>query len=228
MTGTTAAPAGRRLRPTPAAQRRGLLHDPALRMRWIVKPLLWIVCLTPAARLLIGALRDDLGANPIEALTLTTGFWTLVLLMATLAVTPLRRLTGWNRLVQLRRPLGLFAFFYVTLHFLVYIVLDQFFAFGYIIEDIAERPYITVGFTAFLLLIPLAITSTRGWIRRMGRNWQRLHRVLYLAAGLGVLHFFWKVKADTREPLLFAGILAVLLASRLPTWLRRRRAARAA
>ena len=192
-------------------------------MRWVYKPLLWIVCLAPAVRLLVLTLTNGLGANPVEALTLSTGWWTLTLLMATLAISPIRRITGWNRIIQLRRPLGLFAFFYVCLHFLVYLVLDQFFAWSYIWEDIAERPFITVGFTAFLLLIPLAVTSTKGWIRRMGRNWQRLHAAIYVAAALGVIHFYWKVKADTREPLLFAFILVVLLAFRVPAALRRRR-----
>jgi methionine sulfoxide reductase heme-binding subunit len=135
----------------------------------------------------------------------------------TLAVTPVRRITGWNRLAPLRRPLGLFAFFYAALHFLTYLVLDQFFAFRMIFEDIAKRPFITAGFGALLLLVPLAVTSTRGWIRRLGRDWTRLHRLVYVAAGLAVLHFYWKrsAKADVGEPLLFAGVLAALLAVRL-------------
>ncbi|MGH7554854.1 MAG: sulfite oxidase heme-binding subunit YedZ [Longimicrobiales bacterium] len=192
------------------------MPDPKWRMRWIIKPLLWAACLTPAGMLGYWALTDGLGANPIEKITLWTGWWTLVLLMVTLSVTPIRRITGWNAIIQLRRPIGLFAFFYVCLHFVTYIVLDQFFAFGYIVEDIIERPYITVGFTAFLLLIPLAATSTKAMIRRLGRRWQRLHRLIYVSAALGTLHFFWKVKADTREPLLFVAILAVLLLFRLP------------
>jgi methionine sulfoxide reductase heme-binding subunit len=149
------------------------------------------------------------------------------MIMATLAVTPLRRLTGWNRMVQLRRPLGLFAFFYATLHFLTYIVLDLFFDFGLVAEDILKRPYITVGFTAFLLLVPLAFTSTRGWIRRLGRNWLRLHRLIYPAAALAVLHFYWKksAKADVSEPLLFAAILATLLLLRLVLRVRRHKPA---
>src|SRR5690606_31102249 len=122
---------------------------------------------------------------------------------------------------QLRRPLGLFAFFYATLHFLTYIVLDQFFAFAYIGEDIMERPYITVGFTAFVILLPLALTSTKGAIRRLGRAWQRLHRLVYLAAGLGVVHFLWKVKAASREPMIYATILGILLLLRLPVFRRR-------
>ena len=161
--------------------------------------------------------------EPVEAITLRTGWWALTLLLITLAVTPLRRLTGINAIAPLRRPLGLFAFFYATLHLLTYFGLDLFFDFGYIAEDILERPYITVGFTAWLLLLPLAITSTRGWIRRLGRRWATLHRLVYAAAGLGVLHFLWLVKADTREPLLFAGILLILLSLRLPAVRRLRR-----
>ncbi|HEX6132814.1 MAG TPA: protein-methionine-sulfoxide reductase heme-binding subunit MsrQ [Longimicrobiales bacterium] len=157
-------------------------------------------------------------------MTLRTGFWTLVLLMVTLAITPLRRITGWNRVIQFRRLVGLFAFFYATLHFLTYVVLDLFFDFGAVAADIAKRPYITVGFTAFLLLIPLAATSTRGSIRRLGRNWIRLHRLIYVSAALAVLHFYWKksAKADVFEPLLFIGILAVLLLFRVWYVLRRR------
>ena len=152
----------------------------------------------------------------MKEITHRTGWWTLALLMLTLAVSPVRRLTGWNRVVAVRRMLGLFAFFYACLHFLTYFALDQGFALSYIGEDIAERPYITVGFTAWVLLIPLAITSTRGWIRRLGKRWQKLHRLVYLCAALGVLHFLWLVKADIREPLVFAVILTVLLAFRLP------------
>lgn len=144
--------------------------------------------------------------------------------MVTLAITPLRRITGWNRVIQFRRLVGLFAFFYATLHFLTYVVLDLFFDFGAVAADIAKRPYITVGFTAFLLLIPLAATSTRGSIRRLGRNWIRLHRLIYVSAALAVLHFYWKksAKADVFEPLLFIGILAVLLLLRVWYVLRRR------
>lgn len=185
-------------------------------MRWVIKPVIWTGCLLPAAILVVQALRDELTANPIEHVTLWTGYTTLVLLMITLAVTPIRRITGWNRVIQLRRLIGLFAFFYVVLHFLTYMVLDQFFAFEFIIEDIIERPYITVGFLAFVLLIPLASTSTRGWIRRLGRRWQYLHRAIYASAALGVVHYYWKVKADTREPLIFAAILGGLLLLRLP------------
>lgn len=184
-------------------------------VRRVVKPVVWVGCLTPLAILVVRTIRGDLTANPIELLTNWTGYTTLTLLTITLAVTPIRRLTGWNAVVRLRRLLGLFAFFYACIHFLIFIVLDMFFDWSLIIEDVLERPYITAGFTAFLLLIPLAVTSTRGWIRRLGRRWQRLHRLVYVAAGLGVLHFFWKVKADTRHPLVFAVIVAALLVLRL-------------
>lgn len=144
--------------------------------------------------------------------------------MVTLAITPVRRVTGWNRIIQFRRLLGLFAFFYATLHFLTYVTLDLFFDFSAVAADIVKRPYITVGFTAFLLLIPLAATSTRGAIRRMGRNWLRLHRLIYVAGALAVLHFYWKksAKADIFEPLVFAGILGALLLFRVVYVLRKR------
>jgi methionine sulfoxide reductase heme-binding subunit len=146
-----------------------------------------------------------------------------VLLLAALAVTPIRRLSGWNALIRVRRPLGVFAFGYATLHLLTFVALDHFFAWPAILEDIVERPFITVGFVAFLLLAPLAATSTRPMIRRLGRNWQRLHRLVYPAGALAALHFYWKAKADTREPLIYAGVLALLLCARL--WSRRRASA---
>ena len=182
----------------------------------------WLLCLTPFGLLVRRALTGGLGANPVEFITLKTGFWTLTLLMITLAITPARRITGWNQLVQFRRLIGLFAFFYATLHFLTYITFDHFFDLSGIADDIMERPYITVGFTAFVLLIPLAATSTKGWIRRLGRRWQLLHRLIYISAAFAVLHFYWKksAKADVHEPLIFATILAVLLLSRL-LWQRR-------
>jgi sulfoxide reductase heme-binding subunit YedZ len=196
-------------------------------IRRVHKPLVWASALTPAALLLGRFFADDLGPNPIETITNWTGYTTLVLLTVTLAITPLRRLTGWNPLIQLRRLIGLFAFFYVCLHFATYVVLDLFFDFSIVVEDIIERPYITVGFTAFVLLIPLAATSTRKMIRRLGRRWQQLHRLIYIVVPLGVLHFYWKVKADTREPLVFAAIVALLLLFRLP-WVTRALARRSA
>jgi methionine sulfoxide reductase heme-binding subunit len=186
----------------------------------------WIVGLAPLAWLAWRwFLGDGLGANPIEALTLWSGKTTLVLLLGALAVTPIRRLTGWNPIQKVRRLTGLFAFFYASVHLAIYLGLDQFFAWSYIWEDVAERPFITVGAAAFLCLLPLALTSTRGWIRRLGRNWVRLHRLVYLAAPLAVLHYLWKQKADVRDPLIAAAVLAVLLGSRVAWWLSRRRSA---
>jgi sulfoxide reductase heme-binding subunit YedZ len=162
------------------------------------------------------ASTDRLGANPIEAVERFTGWWTLTLLMVTLAVTPVRLLTGWTAITRLRRRLGLFAFFWACLHLAAYAGLDQFFALGDIVEDVEKRPYITVGFTTFLLLLPLAITSTDRMIRRLGGSrWRTLHRLAYVAAAGGVLHFLWLVKADISRPLLFASLLIILLAVRL-------------
>lgn len=183
---------------------------------WWVKPALFVVCLVPAGMLLWDAFTSGLGANPIEEITHRTGDWTLRLLLVTLAITPLRRLTGFTALLRLRRMLGLFAFFYASLHFLTWLVLDQFFDWQSIVADIAKRPYITVGFTAFVLLIPLAVTSTNAMMRRLGRNWARLHRLVYLIGILGVIHYWWLVKADILEPAIYGSILALLLASRLP------------
>jgi sulfoxide reductase heme-binding subunit YedZ len=182
--------------------------------RWI-RPAAWVGGLIPLILLVAGAFTGGLGADPIEYVTLRTGFATLLMLMCTLAVTPVRRLTGWNWLAPARRTLGLCAFLYVCLHLSTYLV-DQGFAWTYIVEDVAERPYVTAGFTAFLLLLPLALTSTKASIRRLGKRWQKLHRLVYLAAGLGVLHFLWLVKSDLREPLIFAAVFAVLMALRLP------------
>jgi sulfoxide reductase heme-binding subunit YedZ len=192
----------------------------ALSPRRLLKPTVFLACSIPFSLLLFAGLTDALGADPIEEITHRTGFWGLTLLLITLAVTPVRRVTGWNQVIRVRRMLGLFAFFYVTLHFLTYIVLDQFFGFSYIIEDIAERPYITVGFTSFLLLIPLAVTSTKGMIRRLGKRWQKLHRLVYVAAIGGVLHFLWLVKADIRLPAIYGTVLLALFVARL--WPRRR------
>ena len=181
-----------------------------------LRTLLFLLCLLPLANLVFDGFTGGLEAEPVKDITHRTGWWALTLLLLTLAVTPIRKLTGWNQVIKLRKTLGLFAFFYASIHLLIYFGLDQAFSFAYIGEDILERPYITVGFTAWVLLIPLAITSTKGWIRRLGKRWQKLHRLVYLCAALGVLHFYWLVKADVREPLLFAGILAILLAFRLP------------
>lgn len=180
-----------------------------------LRAVLFLGALAPFLVLLFDAFTDGLGADPVKSITHRTGWWTLALLLVTLSITPIRRITGLNRLIQQRRMLGLFAFFYATLHFLTYVVLDQTLDLSYVGEDIAKRPYITVGFTAWLLLIPLAATSTKGWIRRLGKRWTRLHRLVYLVAVLGTIHFYWQVKKDVREPLIFAGILAVLLGFRL-------------
>ncbi|HEX9727732.1 MAG TPA: protein-methionine-sulfoxide reductase heme-binding subunit MsrQ [Gemmatimonadales bacterium] len=187
----------------------------AITSRRVLKPAVFLLCTAPFALLLLDVARDALGAEPITEITHRTGKWGLTFLVITLAVTPVRRLTSWNRIAGYRRMLGLFAFFYVCLHFLTYIVLDQFFGFAFILEDIAERPYITVGFTSFVMLIPLAVTSTKGWIRRLGRRWSQLHRLAYLAAAGGVCHFLWLVKADRRRPEIYGIVLIVLLAARL-------------
>ncbi|HZO17800.1 MAG TPA: protein-methionine-sulfoxide reductase heme-binding subunit MsrQ [Gemmatimonadaceae bacterium] len=175
-----------------------------------------LVCLLPAAWLARRALTDDLGANPIEELEIQTGLWTLRFLALTLTVTPVRRLAGWNWLAKHRRTLGLVTFGYACLHLSMYIGLDMFFDVSDIVEDVAEHLYITVGMLAFLLLIPLAATSTRNAIRRMGRRWTRLHRLVWAVAALGTVHFLWAVKKDIREPLIYAAIFAGLLLLRWP------------
>lgn len=181
----------------------------------VLKVLLFILALIPAGMLLLAFFQDRLGANPIEAITHATGDWTLRFLLITLTVTPLRKLTGWHWLIRLRRMLGLFTFFYAVLHFGTYIVLDQFFDWRAVVLDVLKRPYITVGFAAFVLLVPLAVTSTNAMVRRLGgRRWQALHRSVYGIAILGVVHYWWLVKADVFEPLIYALILAVLLGLR--------------
>ena len=185
------------------------------------KPLVWVLCLAPIGWLVSRAVFGGLSANPIDDITDETGQWALRLLLVSLAVTPLRRLTGWNGLVQWRRLLGLFAFFYVCLHLTTYVVLDQFFDAASILADVAKRRYITVGVAGFLCLLPLAVTSTTGWIRTLGRRWQTLHRLAYVAAACGVVHLLWIVKGDDlREPALYGAILAVLMAVRVAYWRR--------
>ncbi|MEX2571301.1 MAG: protein-methionine-sulfoxide reductase heme-binding subunit MsrQ [Gemmatimonadota bacterium] len=175
-----------------------------------------LLALVPLANIGWDAVTGGLGAEPVEALMRRTGWWALTLLVITLAVTPVRRFSGWNSLIQARRPLGVIAFAYASLHFTIYITIDQWFAVQYIVEDILERPFITAGFAALVLLTPLAATSTRNSIRRIGgKRWRRLHRLIYPAALLAVLHYFWLVKADTRPPLLYAGIVIVLLLLRV-------------
>jgi len=186
-------------------------------VRYVWKPVVFIACLVPALLVVGDALEitGRLGANPVEAILDRFGNWGLRFIMITLAITPLRRLTGWNWLTRFRRMLGLFTFFYILLHFLTWLVLDQGFRLSAIVEDIAERPFITLGFTAFLLLTALALTSTNGIRRRMGRRWQTLHNAVYVIGILGVWHFWWQVKQDIAEPLVYAGILVVLLGSRI-------------
>jgi len=184
-------------------------------MSKIVKPFVFALCLLPLALLLWNGFHNSLGANPIEKITHFTGDWALQFLLLTLAITPARKLFGWSVLVRYRRMLGLYAFFYACLHFLTYFVLDQFFDFREIAADILKRPYITVGFVAFVLLIPLAVTSTNKMIRRLGRHWKQLHQLVYVVAVLVILHFLWLVKADTFEPLMYAFLLLALFFVRL-------------
>ena len=181
----------------------------------LLKGLVWLLCLAPGVWLVWRGFTDRLGANAIEEVLHRLGDTSLVILLVTLSITPIRRLTCWNDLAPLRRPLGLFAFFYLTTHFLWYAVVDEGLAFEFIVEDVIERPYILAGFTAWLMLIPLAITSTKGWIRRLKKNWQKLHRLVYVATGLGVLHFYWQVKADTYWPLVATTVLVALMLLRI-------------
>ncbi|HEY1899646.1 MAG TPA: protein-methionine-sulfoxide reductase heme-binding subunit MsrQ [Steroidobacteraceae bacterium] len=201
------------------------------RYRYVYKPTVFVASLVPAALLLCGALGwfgQDLGADPVAKLLHTCGKTGLNFLLLTLLVTPVRRLTGFTHLVRLRRMLGLFAFFYLVVHFTVYLVLDQQLNYHSVLQDIVKRPYITIGFAALLLLIPLAITSTNRMMRRLGRRWQKLHRLIYLIAILGVWHYWWQVKKDIRQPLLYVGMLAVLLGYRVLVAVLNRARARAA
>src|SRR5437899_4518457 len=191
-------------------------------IRWF-KPVIFLACLGPLAHLGWKAYTSALGANPIEVITRSTGDWILRFLLITLAITPIRKLTGQLWLIRYRRMFGLFAFFYGVLHFLTYIWLDKFFDLHEMLADVAKRRFITVGFTGFVLLIPLAITSTAGWIRRLGgRRWNLLHRLIYVSALAGVIHYLWLVKADIRKPLQYAAILALLLGYRIFVWLQSR------
>lgn len=185
-----------------------------------VKPLVFVICLIPLALLIWDGFHDALGANPIEKITHRTGDWALRFLLITLSITPIRRLFGWKKLIRIRRMLGLFAFFYVCVHFSIYIVFDHFFDANEIIKDIIKRPYVTVGFTAFVLLIPLAITSTNKMMKRLGARWKQLHQLVYVIAVLGILHYLWLVKADVLQPVIHAIVLLVLLAVR--AWFQRK------
>ena len=207
-------------------------------VRWVLKPAAFLAALSPFVLLLQRWLTGNLGADPLAEITHETGVWTLRLLAATLAVTPLRRLTGWNNAIRFRRMLGLFAFFYGTLHLLIFIVADRLASLGFpglllwqtarelaasIWAEIYKRPYITVGFTAWVCLLALAATSTSGMVSRLGgKRWQALHRLVYVAAVAGVLHYWWLVKADVRHPQTYAAVFAVLLAFRLWWWARKR------
>jgi methionine sulfoxide reductase heme-binding subunit len=189
-------------------------------MHWL-KPPVFLLALAPLAWLLWKGFNQDLGANPIEFITHQTGDWTLRFLVITLAITPLRKLTGISQLIRFRRMLGLFAFFYGCLHFTTYIWLDKFFDLAEMVKDVAKRPFITAGFVAFVLLIPLAITSTAGWIRRLGgRRWQKLHRLIYFSAIAGIIHYLWLVKSDIRSPMFYGVLVALLLAYRAAVMLR--------
>jgi sulfoxide reductase heme-binding subunit YedZ len=186
-------------------------------IRFVGKPMVFALCLVPAALIVTDALEltGSLGANPVETIQDRFGIWGLRFITLTLAVTPLRQITGWNWLVRFRRMLGLFTFFYVLMHFLTWLVLDQGLLISAIAEDIVKRPFITIGFTAFLLLIAMAATSTNAMRRRLGRRWQQLHYSVYAVGILGVWHFWWQVKLDTSEPAIYAAILAALLGYRL-------------
>jgi sulfoxide reductase heme-binding subunit YedZ len=193
-----------------------------LSSKWL-KTCLFLLCLAPLGVLGWRALHSDLTANPIEFITHATGDWTLRLLLLTLAISPLRKILGLPELIRFRRMLGLFAFFYACLHFSTYLVLDKFFDMSEIWKDILKRRFITVGFAAFVLLIPLAVTSTAGWIRRLGGNrWQAVHRLIYVSAALGVIHYYWLVKSAVIRPLTYAAILGILLLFRAVVWVTKR------
>lgn len=197
---------------TPAAARR---FDRFV--RFALKPVVFMAALLPAATLIAGAFGVagfTLGANPVATILHTCGKWALIFLLITLSVRPLIDLTHRNEWLRVRRMLGLFAFAYALLHFLVYLILDQSLHLSAVLRDIAKRPYITIGFLALLLLVPLAVTSTGRMMRRLGRRWQKLHRLVYVIAVLGVWHYYWEVKADVRQPLMYAGILALLFVLR--------------
>jgi methionine sulfoxide reductase heme-binding subunit len=177
---------------------------------------LFLTCTLPAALLVRATATGHLGANPLETIRDTTGIWTLRFLLVTLAITPVRRITGWHKIIRARRMLGLFAFFYAVLHFVSYVWLDQFFALDGMIDDLTKRPFIMAGYASFVVLIPLAITSTKKWIGRLGgKRWQLLHRFIYFSAVAGVVHYFWRVKLDVQSPISYGLLLGTLLLARL-------------
>jgi methionine sulfoxide reductase heme-binding subunit len=192
----------------------------------VLKAVVFVAALTPLALLGYYAYTGNLGANPIEVITHWTGDSIIIFLLITLTVTPVRKLTGWNDAIKFRRILGLFVFFYACLHFTTYIWLDQFFDLPGMIKDVAKRPFITVGFASFLLLIPLALTSTAAMVRRLGKRWQKLHRLIYITAAGGVIHYWWLVKKDIRWPLTYGIVLALLLAFRAAISFRARQPSR--
>ena len=192
------------------------------KIRW-TKVLVFLLCLTPEALLVWDWHKDALGPNPAENIIHTNGNWTIHFLLITLAITPLRRLLGVPSLIQFRRMIGLFAFFYGCLHLFSYLWFDQSFDWAAIWKDVYKRPFITVGFAAWLLMVPLALTSTAWSIRKLGgRRWQMLHRLIYVSALCGVIHFYWLVKSDVTRPLLYGGILAVLMLARVGVWMAKR------
>ena len=183
----------------------------------LLKTVIFLLALVPFVLLLVRGWKNELGANPIETVTHITGIWTIRFLVITLAITPLRKLTGQSILIRFRRMLGLFTFFYASMHLLTYIWLDQYFDWPFIIKDITEHPYVIVGFTTFLILFSLAVTSPRFMVRKMGKNWKKLHRLIYPAAFLASFHFLWLVKSDIREPLLYFALFTILMLVRLPS-----------
>ena len=191
--------------------------------KW-TKAAVFLLCLVPFGELVWRIIKSELGANPVEFLQHATGDWTLRFLVFTLCITPFRKLFKLPDLIRFRRMLGLFAFFYVSLHFLTYLGPDQSFDLSGMWKDVAKRPFITVGFLGFVLLIPLAITSTAGWIRRLGgKRWQQLHRAIYVTAVCGVIHYYWLVKSDVRKPLFYGALVGILLLWRLGDWFFKRR-----
>jgi methionine sulfoxide reductase heme-binding subunit len=205
------------------------MKPPLERSLRLLKLVAFVLCLGPAFVLTWKGFHSRLGANPIDVITRTTGRWTLTFLLITLSVTPVRRILGMAWLIRFRRMFGLYAFFYGSLHLTTYIWLDKFFDVHEMLHDIAKRRFITAGLTAWTLMLPLALTSTAGWIRRLGgKRWQKLHRLIYFSAAAGALHFLWLVKADLRRPLTYGAVLATLLACRLFLWLRNRAASRSA
>jgi len=185
----------------------------------VVKIVVFFLCLVPLVVLIWQGYNDELGANPIEELTHRTGSWTLKFILITLTITPLRQIFGFKNIVRLRRMLGLYAFFYAVLHFLCYFVLDQFFDFSEIIKDISKRPYITIGFTSLLMLIPLAVTSTNKMVKKLGKRWKSLHQMIYVIAVFSIFHYLWLVKADILYPVIYGLVLIVLLSARV--WIAR-------